>query len=93
LSSKTEFKFSIHTASTGPSNTIQQYSFDLNWDHIKSFTHKTVILYPITVACARIWNGGGGVVINKNALFSIFILYYYIKKCNQSGNSSFWFLH
>lgn len=30
LSSKTEFKFSIHTASTGPSNTIQQYSFGFN---------------------------------------------------------------
>jgi len=30
LSSKTEFKFSIHTASTGPSKTIQQYSFAVN---------------------------------------------------------------
>lgn len=27
LSSSTEFRFSIHTASTGPSKTIQQYSF------------------------------------------------------------------
>lgn len=33
LSSKTEFKFSIHTASTGPSKTIQQYSFDSNCDY------------------------------------------------------------
>lgn len=32
LSSKTEFKFSIQTASTGPSNTIQQYSSGLSCD-------------------------------------------------------------
>jgi len=34
LSSKTEFKFSIQTASTGPSNTSQQYSSGLSCDQI-----------------------------------------------------------
>lgn len=34
LSSKTEFKFSIHTASTGPSNTIQQYSLEFSCNNV-----------------------------------------------------------
>lgn len=34
LSSKTEFKFSIQTASTGPSNTIQQYWFEDSCDYV-----------------------------------------------------------